>query len=91
MASTRPGGGRGLATRAVRLVSRYAAAEGGKEAVIRVEPENAASAAVAQRAGFAAGKHTHDEDRTRLDWYVRDLHIDAVTIPAPQAGLRAFW
>jgi RimJ/RimL family protein N-acetyltransferase len=69
--------GRGLATRAVLLVSRYAASEGGKEAVIRVEPENAASAAVAQRAGFIPGKHTHGEDGTRLDWYIRDLCIEA--------------
>ncbi|MFD8079294.1 GNAT family N-acetyltransferase [Streptomyces sp. NPDC059718] len=68
--------GRGLATRAVLLVSRYAANEGGKEAVIRVEPENAASAAVAQRAGFTPGKHTHSVDGTRLDWYIRDLHSD---------------
>ncbi|MGW7202882.1 GNAT family N-acetyltransferase [Streptomyces sp. NPDC054837] len=69
--------GRGLATRAVLLASRYAASEGGKEAVIRVEPENAASAAVAQRAGFIPGKHTHGEDGTRLDWYIRDLGIKA--------------
>ncbi|MFE5614438.1 GNAT family N-acetyltransferase [Streptomyces sp. NPDC056524] len=68
--------GRGLATRAVLLVSRYAADEGGQEAVIRVEPENAASAAVAQRAGFSPGKHMHGVDGTRLDWYVRNLCID---------------
>jgi RimJ/RimL family protein N-acetyltransferase len=68
--------GRGLATRAVLLVSRYAASEGGKEAVIRVEPENTASAAVARRAGFTPGKHTHSGDGTRLDWYIRDLYID---------------
>ncbi|MEX1654811.1 hypothetical protein ABZ960_16725 [Streptomyces pseudovenezuelae] len=45
-----------MATRAVLLVSRCAAGEGGKEAAIRVEPENAASAAVAQRAGFILAK-----------------------------------
>jgi RimJ/RimL family protein N-acetyltransferase len=67
--------GRGLATRAVLLVSRYMAHEGGKEAVIRVEPENAASAAVARRTGFSPGKHTHGQDGTRLDWYIRDLRI----------------
>ncbi|MEU6803580.1 GNAT family N-acetyltransferase [Streptomyces neyagawaensis] len=71
-----PWRGRGLATRAVLLVSGYAAAEGGKEAVIRVEPENAASAAVARRSGFLPGKRTQDEDGTRLDWYVRDLRLD---------------
>lgn len=37
--------GRGLATRAVLLATRYAASEGGAEAVIQVEPENPASAA----------------------------------------------
>ncbi|MFC9431398.1 GNAT family N-acetyltransferase [Streptomyces sp. NPDC056987] len=68
--------GRGLATRAVLLVSRYAASEGATEAVIRVEPENATSAAVAQRAGFIPGKHTHSEDGTRLDWYIRDLRTE---------------
>ena len=67
--------GRGLATRAVLLASRYAAHEGGKEAVIRVEPENTASAAVAQRAGFTPGGHTRGGDGTRLDWYVRDLRV----------------
>ncbi|MFF2147173.1 GNAT family N-acetyltransferase [Kitasatospora sp. NPDC058190] len=65
--------GRGLATRAVLLASRYAASEGGAEAVIQVEPENPASAAVAQRAGFTAGQQTHSKDGTRFDWYTRDL------------------
>ncbi|MDL4777582.1 GNAT family N-acetyltransferase [Actinomadura xylanilytica] len=68
--------GRGLATRAVVLVSRYAADQGGKELVIQVEPENAASVAVARRAGFIPGKHAHGEDGTRLDRYIRDLCID---------------
>ncbi|MGR3935546.1 GNAT family N-acetyltransferase [Streptomyces sp. BRA346] len=67
--------GRGLATRAVLLATRYAAQEGGKEAVIRVEPENAASAAVARRAGFTPSGHTRGQDGTRLDWYVRDLRV----------------
>ncbi|WP_234430897.1 GNAT family N-acetyltransferase [Streptomyces sp. NRRL F-4489] len=76
--------GLGLATRAVHLASRYAASEGGKEAVIRVEPENAASAAVAHRAGFTPGKHTHSEDGTRLDWYIRDLRIHTPTLAPSQ-------
>jgi len=67
--------GRGLATRAVLLASQYAAHEGGEEAVIRVEPENTASAAVARRAGFTPGGHTRGGDGTRLDWYVRDLRV----------------
>lgn len=36
--------GRGLATRAVDLVCQYAAEHGATEAVIKVEPENSASA-----------------------------------------------
>ncbi|MFJ7251115.1 GNAT family N-acetyltransferase [Streptomyces sp. NPDC098085] len=65
--------GRGLATRAVLLASPYAAGAGGGEAVIQVEPENPASAAVARRAGFTPGKQAHGKNGTRFDWYVRDL------------------
>ncbi|MEU9919574.1 GNAT family N-acetyltransferase [Streptomyces sp. NPDC051001] len=67
--------GRGLATRAVFLASQYAASEGGEEAVIQVEPENPASAAVARRAGFTPGKQPHGKDGTRFDWYIRDLRV----------------
>ncbi|MEV0847446.1 GNAT family N-acetyltransferase [Streptomyces sp. NPDC049954] len=67
--------GRGLATRAVLLASQYAASEGGAEAVIQVDPENSASAAVARRAGFAPGKQSYSKDGTRFDWYVRDLRV----------------
>ncbi|MFE0652478.1 GNAT family N-acetyltransferase [Streptomyces sp. NPDC059534] len=66
--------GRGLATRAVLLASRYAACEGATKAVIQVDPENPASAAVAQRAGFTPGGQTDRNDDTRFDWYIRDLH-----------------
>ncbi|MEU0131191.1 GNAT family N-acetyltransferase [Streptomyces sp. NPDC006289] len=69
--------GRGLATRAVLLASQYAAGEGGTEAVIQVEPQNPASAAVAQRAGFTLGKPKRSKDGTRFDWYVRNLHATA--------------
>ncbi|GGZ25863.1 hypothetical protein GCM10010387_19310 [Streptomyces inusitatus] len=65
--------GRGLATRAVLLASRYAAGEGGEEAVIQVEPDNPASAAVARRAGFTPGKQPQSKDGARFDWYIRDL------------------
>ncbi|MFA7763971.1 GNAT family N-acetyltransferase [Streptomyces sp. NRRL S-448] len=65
--------GRGLATRAVLLASRYAAAEGGKEAVIQVDPENPASSAVARRAGFTPGKQPCSNDATGFDRYIRDL------------------
>ncbi|MGV9912885.1 GNAT family N-acetyltransferase [Streptomyces tendae] len=67
--------GRGLATRAVLLASQYAANEGGEEAVIQVEPENPASAAVAQRAGFTLDKQTHSKDGTQFNWYIRELHV----------------
>ncbi|MFD0331862.1 GNAT family N-acetyltransferase [Streptacidiphilus monticola] len=69
-----PWRGRGLATRAVLLASRYAAGEGAAEAVIRVEPGNPASAAVARRAGSALGRPRHGgEDGAPFDWYLRDL------------------
>ncbi|MFF2655719.1 GNAT family N-acetyltransferase [Streptomyces sp. NPDC058045] len=67
--------GRGLATRAVLLASQYTATEGGEEAVIQVDPENPASAAVARRAGFTHRKQPHGKDGTRFDWYIRDLHV----------------
>ncbi|RAJ57898.1 RimJ/RimL family protein N-acetyltransferase [Streptomyces sp. KhCrAH-43] len=70
--------GRGLATRAVLLACQYAARVGVEQAVIQVEPENPASAAVAQRAGFIPGRPTHGKDGTRFDWYVRDLHTTAL-------------
>ncbi|MEU6393275.1 GNAT family protein [Streptomyces sp. NPDC046939] len=73
--------GRGLATRAVLLASRYAASKGGKEAVIQVEPENAASASVARRAGITPGRCTRGEDGTRLDWYIRDSRLNAQNAP----------
>ncbi|MGW4021407.1 GNAT family N-acetyltransferase [Streptomyces sp. NPDC005009] len=67
--------GRGLATRAVLLASRYAANEGGEEAVIQVEPENPASAAVAQRAGFTPGRQVRSKDDTQFNRYIRKLHV----------------
>jgi RimJ/RimL family protein N-acetyltransferase len=75
--------GRGLATRAVDLVCRYAAGQGVTEAVIRVEPENLASARVAQRAGFTYIRRIRETDGTVLDRYERDLrgpeHLKAPT------------
>ncbi|MGP3969211.1 GNAT family N-acetyltransferase [Streptomyces sp. 6N223] len=65
--------GQGLATRAVHLVCGYAASEGAAEAVIQVEPRNAASAAVALRAGFTYRARIQAEDGTRFDRYVRGL------------------
>ncbi|MCX4730356.1 GNAT family N-acetyltransferase [Streptomyces sp. NBC_01363] len=68
--------GRGLATRAVLLASHYAATEGGEEAVIQVDPENRASAAVARRAGFSPGEQPPGNGGARFDWYIRDLRDD---------------
>ncbi|MEU9700962.1 GNAT family N-acetyltransferase [Streptomyces sp. NPDC047981] len=65
--------GRGLATRAVLLAARYAATEGAEEAVIQVDPENPASAAVARRAEFTPGGQPRGDEAARFDRYVRDL------------------
>lgn len=81
--------GRGLATRAVVLVCGYAASEGALEAVIRVEPENPGSAAVARRAGFAPGLPRRSTEGTPLDRYIRDLRpIAPGQRPAPSSGRR---
>ncbi|MEU6294244.1 GNAT family N-acetyltransferase [Streptomyces erythrochromogenes] len=77
------GRGRGPAARAVLLASGYAAGQGGREAVIQVDPENPASAAVARRAGFAlagrppapAGRGS--ADGAPMDRYVLDLRAAA--------------
>ncbi|GAA3190879.1 GNAT family N-acetyltransferase [Nonomuraea roseoviolacea] len=61
--------GRGIATRAVELACLHAASAGATLAVIRVEPENAASAAVAVRAGFAHAGRGEDG----FDHYTRPL------------------
>lgn len=67
--------GRGLATRAVLLAMRLASRRAPvREFVIRVNPDNAASARVARRAGYVFATHT-DDDEGSLDWWVH---------PAPQ-------
>ena len=66
--------GRGFATRAVTLACVFAAARPGiAEAVIRVDPQNPASAAVAVRAGFRYVGHRNEADEGGMDWYVRAL------------------
>ncbi|MFI8362031.1 GNAT family N-acetyltransferase [Streptomyces sp. NPDC085612] len=65
--------GRGLATRAVLLAARYAAREGGAEAVIQVDRDNPASAAVARRAGFTPAAPVPRADGAPFDRYVRNL------------------
>lgn len=77
--------GRGLATRAVLLVCRYAAAEGADQAVIQVAPDNPGSAAVAQRAGFTYAEQALGTDGDRFDRYVRDLTApDRTGNPCPK-------
>ena len=66
--------GRGFATRAVTLACGFAAALPDiAEAVIRVDPRNATSAAVAVRAGFRYVGHRIEVREGGLDWYVREL------------------
>ncbi len=61
---------RGLATRAVLLAMRLGRRRSPvREFVIRVHPDNAASARVARRAGYVFVTHT-DDDEGSLDWYV---------------------
>ena len=63
--------GHGLASRAVVLMCTYLATRHGvREAVIRTDPANTASAGVAIRTGFRLVRPGADGD---LDWYVRDL------------------
>jgi RimJ/RimL family protein N-acetyltransferase len=62
--------GRGVATRAVALMLEFLRTRpDAREAVIRAEPANAASVAVARKAGFRyAGRHgDHDEYRRSLE------------------------
>ena len=65
--------GRGLATRAVHLACRYAGAEGATQAVIKVDPDNLASAAVARRSGFTFDTQVQESDGNRLNRHLRDL------------------
>ncbi|WP_406637263.1 GNAT family N-acetyltransferase [Amycolatopsis sp. WGS_07] len=64
--------GHGFATRAVLLAVQYAASEGTRRAVIKAEPENVSSGAVARRAGFGLSGRVV-EDGAVLDRYVLDL------------------
>lgn len=76
--------GRGLALRAVTLICAYLAARHGvREAIIRTEPTNAASVAVALRAGFRLAPRGGAGE---LDWYVRDLARGSAPIALHSAG-----
>jgi len=78
-----PWRGQGLATRAVALAIDVAIKRFDPERlVIRVDPANEPSAAVAQRLGFCYWCNTTDEDdgEGEIDWYVRS--------PEPGGGNR---
>ncbi|MFE3445982.1 GNAT family N-acetyltransferase [Nocardia sp. NPDC059180] len=63
---------RGLAARAVVLACRYIAAHDlADEAVLRIDPANKASVAVAHRVGFAYHHTTNDSDEGTLDWFIQ--------------------
>ncbi|GAB4003718.1 hypothetical protein GCM10029992_46620 [Glycomyces albus] len=66
---------RGIATKAVLLACDYAAGRGAVRAVIRCEPANPASAAVAERAGFAPAGRRRDDDGAAHRWFVLDLPV----------------
>ena len=64
--------GRGLATRAVRLMVGWLRdRDDVDQIVIRADPANPSSAAVARRCGFVYRRRT-DDDHGRLDWYTLD-------------------
>ena len=65
--------GRGLATRAVGLVCGYAAERGATVAVIKVEPQNPASARVARRAAFGLVRRIREPDGAVFERYERAL------------------
>ncbi|WP_309234971.1 GNAT family N-acetyltransferase [Streptomyces lunaelactis] len=67
--------GRGLATRAVELACQHAAAYGAVGAVIKADPGNPASAAVARRVGFVPVRRGADEDGSVMNWFGRELSI----------------
>lgn len=68
--------GRGYATRAVELVCGFLREHGFAGAVIKVEPPNAASLAVAERAGFHRDGATTGSDGAHLLVFRRALRVD---------------
>jgi RimJ/RimL family protein N-acetyltransferase len=66
--------GRGFATRAVHLALDFLRPNRAiKSALIRVNPDNPRSAAVAMRAGFTLTMRAYDTDDGH-DWYEREVH-----------------
>lgn len=72
---------RGLATRAVRLASRYLGERGDIDRIsIDVDPANTASVGVARRSGFRFARHVVDDEQA-FDRY--ELIVRAPVAPAP--------
>lgn len=65
--------GQGIATRAVLLAGVHAAAEGAVQSVLRIEPENTASIAVAKRAGYVPFHQSEEDDGRIFTWYAKSL------------------
>jgi RimJ/RimL family protein N-acetyltransferase len=65
--------GRGIATRAVLLAGAHAAAAGAVQAVLRIEPRNTASIAVAQRVGYVPFRESEEGDGRQFTWYTKSL------------------
>ena len=65
--------GRGIATRAVLLAGAHAAAAGAVQAVLRIEPRNTASIAVAGRAGYVPFRQSEEGDGRQFTWYTKSL------------------
>jgi len=78
---SRPARGRGVATRAVHLITRWAFTEAGLQRLtLRVEPCNAASLAVARRAGFQPERLLRGYDTDWRDGRRRDFLLFTFTV-----------
>ena len=79
--------GRGLMTRAVELISRYALEQGAQRVFLRADPENVASCRVAEKAGFTKegvlrSAHWNPRLGRRQDWAIYSLLPSDAARPA---------
>ncbi|WP_457964761.1 GNAT family N-acetyltransferase [Arthrobacter sp. D1-29] len=65
--------GRGIATRALLLAGAHAAAAGAAQGVLRIEPGNTSSVAVALRAGYIPFRQSEESDGRQFNWYTKTL------------------